>query len=54
MYISVPEAIGGGGWGHGVKQSSIVESVDLFPTLVDLLGYALPAMVSELMSHSVV
>jgi len=44
MYVSVPEAIGGGGWGRGVKQSAIVESVDLYPTIVDLVGFALPAM----------
>ena len=36
MYVSVPAALGGGSWARGSKQSVIVESIDLYPTLADL------------------
>ena len=43
MYVSVPPTLGGGGWARGTRVATIVESVDLMPTLADLAGVPLPA-----------
>ena len=41
MYVVVPPSIKGN-WAHGLIQPSIVESIDLYVTLADLAGLALP------------
>ena len=45
LYVVVPPSLrGSGAWGRGVVQTTIVESVDLYPTIADLAGLALPKM----------
>lgn len=41
MYVRVPQSISGN-WARGVKATAIVESVDLYPTLIDLAGLTAP------------
>ncbi len=52
MYVRVPDSLGGSGSGigggavrRGVRETAIVESVDLMPTLADLAGLHLPPQV---------
>lgn len=42
LYVRVPPSLDGGGWRRGVKEHTVVESVDLYPTLADLAGLKLP------------
>lgn len=41
MYVRVPKSLTGN-WARGVKSNGIVESVDLFATLIDLAGLVPP------------